>query len=372
MSRSIASKSRWPRLGLAALLPALAVAAPAAAQDVLPGIDVWTTPAGGTSHQDFSSNPIPADFFGPGSDPFDGVIVFGGLPLFDFDNPSQRLPFDTVVERQDTAVLPEVGSEATVPIEIVALSLQSVQPITVTYNGGQNPELWDVQVCLSDDIPQQPGTMTIRQTCPEGGTFDSVLPVQPRLIFVRQSVLAIRELDDALLALSFETNQGRWVYNPDPGLAIIGVTPGTVTDGDCNGAADAPLPGSSNFVPGVWQLACEPTCVVPPVAEPQVKRLTQEEEMLAAHGVLPPQEPPPDMDGDGLADDADNCPDDPNPLQEDFDNDSVGDACDNCVDTPNPCQEDDDSNGIGNVCEPLFANGFESGDTASWSFVKPA
>ena len=37
---------------------------------------------------------------------------------------------------------------------------------------------------------------------------------------------------------------------------------------------------------------------------------------------------PPDSDGDGLADADDNCPEDPNPLQEDADSDGLGAACD--------------------------------------------
>ncbi|MFZ1695125.1 MAG: thrombospondin type 3 repeat-containing protein, partial [Flavobacteriales bacterium] len=37
-----------------------------------------------------------------------------------------------------------------------------------------------------------------------------------------------------------------------------------------------------------------------------------------------------DTDGDGLDDGLDNCPDDPNPLQEDMDGDGIGDVCDNC------------------------------------------
>jgi hypothetical protein len=42
---------------------------------------------------------------------------------------------------------------------------------------------------------------------------------------------------------------------------------------------------------------------------------------------------PPDRDRDGIADDLDNCPDDPNPDQADDDNDGVGDACDECPNT---------------------------------------
>lgn len=48
-----------------------------------------------------------------------------------------------------------------------------------------------------------------------------------------------------------------------------------------------------------------------------------------------------DRDGDGWADDVDNCPDDPNAEQSDRDGDGVGDACDNCPDDPNPDQAGD-------------------------------
>lgn len=66
--------------------------------------------------------------------------------------------------------------------------------------------------------------------------------------------------------------------------------------------------------------------------------------------------PPPDTDGDGKNDDADNCPSVPNPAQEDSDGDGVGDACDNCPD-PNAEQLDADFDWAGDVCEgpPLVA-----------------
>ena len=58
-----------------------------------------------------------------------------------------------------------------------------------------------------------------------------------------------------------------------------------------------------------------------------------------------------DTDLDGIADTADNCPNNANPLQEDGDLDGVGDACDNCLITANPQQEDGDLDGVGDACD---------------------
>ncbi|MBK7427322.1 MAG: thrombospondin type 3 repeat-containing protein [Saprospiraceae bacterium] len=59
----------------------------------------------------------------------------------------------------------------------------------------------------------------------------------------------------------------------------------------------------------------------------------------------------PDADGDGIIDNADNCPDNYNPYQLDTDSDGLGDACDNCILNHNPGQADGDGDGIGNVCD---------------------
>ncbi|NIS32224.1 MAG: hypothetical protein GWO04_20720 [Actinobacteria bacterium] len=51
--------------------------------------------------------------------------------------------------------------------------------------------------------------------------------------------------------------------------------------------------------------------------------------------------PEPDRDDDGIPDDVDNCPDDPNPDQADLDGDGEGDACDDDIDgdgLPNDCE----------------------------------
>jgi hypothetical protein len=72
-----------------------------------------------------------------------------------------------------------------------------------------------------------------------------------------------------------------------------------------------------------------------------------------------------DADGDGVADDVDNCPTVANADQLDTDRDGVGDACDNCREIPNAGpisaghigtggQVDDDEDGVGNPCDCDF------------------
>jgi uncharacterized repeat protein (TIGR01451 family) len=65
-----------------------------------------------------------------------------------------------------------------------------------------------------------------------------------------------------------------------------------------------------------------------------------------------------DLDGDGRADDSDNCPTISNPSQSDTDGDGVGDPCDNCPTNANPTQADSDGDGWGNECDlcPAFTN----------------
>ena len=101
----------------------LVVSGGASATDVVAGSDLWTTPPGGAFH-DFSTDPIPADFFYPGSNPFTALVPLQG-------DGSGTCGSDTMVDRPVNATLP-VGGQDTIPIEIVELSLVSSAPITVT------------------------------------------------------------------------------------------------------------------------------------------------------------------------------------------------------------------------------------------------
>jgi len=77
-----------------------------------------------------------------------------------------------------------------------------------------------------------------------------------------------------------------------------------------------------------------------------------------------------DTDGDGILNDADNCPYVANPDQEDFNGDGTGDVCDdsdgdsvfdavdNCRSVSNVGQGDWDQDGIGDACDYWTLNGF--------------
>lgn len=75
-----------------------------------------------------------------------------------------------------------------------------------------------------------------------------------------------------------------------------------------------------------------------------------------------------DIDGDGIQNSRDNCPNIANPTQTDLDGDGIGDLCDadidrdgvpnasdNCPDTFNPNQVDSDADGHGDACQGTAA-----------------
>ncbi|HEY2952198.1 MAG TPA: thrombospondin type 3 repeat-containing protein, partial [Verrucomicrobiae bacterium] len=324
---------------------------------VAEGIDLFTTAGGGTTFQNLDDHPIPADFFGPGSDPFAGTIPLQGFPL-QTEPPGIISPADTIVQRLAPAHL-SADEFDTVPIRIGALSLASSSPITVTYGGGA-PELWNVQVCLSSDMPQPTGRMWLSANlCGDGGTFESVLPVQPRFIFRRPRDGAVRVLDyghEGLPPLQFTISNGHWARY-EPGTAgLVAAPPGLRVDHDCDPATPAigPFPGSANnFFAGLRVDRCpSDDCDAPTQTR---LRLIQATASGAGLGLLPARRPlAPDSDGDGIPDDADNCPTRPNPLQIDSDDDGVGDVCDVCQFVADPCQEDCNADGIGDACEPML------------------
>ncbi len=208
--------------------------ASAAAASIGVGDDGFRVPGGPNNVFDLGSSPlpaIPADFFGPGSDPFSDTLLVEGATG----------GIDTVVSRLTSTVdldpLPYPNT-ATIDIEIVELNLKSISPITVTFNGGQNPELWDMEVDLSALTPPPPlGHMLIDKEHPNGGTFDAVFSVQPRFTFTKVgNPIPIFVLDTGLEGLP---PLEYWLMDPLPApWSTVSPFP-------------FPVPPNGDFFPGV-------------------------------------------------------------------------------------------------------------------------
>lgn len=311
-----------------------------------PADDLWTTPPGSETSYSFVDTPLPIGFFGSGSDPFTGTVQLRGDPL----DPENLGPADTIVRRLEDLCPTGNGETVTTAIEIVALRLVSVAPITVTFNGGLNTEQFDVQVCLSS-FPQPQGMITITLEEDDCGTFDSMIPVLPKFTFIRQSTGAGQFVDcgepgQLCTRLDLIGEDNGWVlideYDPSDN-GIVRSRAGVVIDSDCDGTPETETEGpSSCFQPGITCRNGGYECTFNEEAEGAIGRGGNHESFLNSDD---------DADDDGWPDDCDNCPDTPSPDQTDTDDDGIGNICDNCPDDDNPSQRDDDGDGVGDACD---------------------
>jgi hypothetical protein len=162
----------------------------AGAVDITAGFDGAIAQAGTR----IAIGPLPAGFFGPGSDPFSQTdVAFEGDPsasgqdgdpgieftwppgncleksgggfslcISMIKNMTPSTPVDTLIERLEDGSVTPGQPVADIDIEIVELSLKSVDPITVDFNGGATSKDYDVHVDL--DGVQTGGTITLTAT----------------------------------------------------------------------------------------------------------------------------------------------------------------------------------------------------------------
>lgn len=226
------------------------VALPAAAlEDVLyQGVDLWATPDGG-SLVDFTEDPIPADFFCPGSQPFQDRVMLTGVPLVTADGSLRTT--DTIMRRLDDAVF-GVDGVAETRLQIAALSLKSMEPVQTRCG------TYDVWVSLADG-PQPITTMRIYRTYEFGGYFITPLALKASITFLPArdtTALGLAEAGSGPLELVRELyfpadgdGNHKWAYrslvdgfeHPSPLQVRIGRP----------GAEELlTLPGTSNFAAG--------------------------------------------------------------------------------------------------------------------------
>lgn len=266
---------------LAALLVLMAL--PASAQVIEAGSDLWTSPLNadedGGTYADFAADPIPPDFFCPGSPLFTDVIFLHGVPLV--TEPAGVLAeTDTIVER--LADVPEGGGWTS--IQIRALQMRSHQPIEVYCEDAGEITFWTVTACLSG--AQEIGEMGIYQEHPDGGFFEAYLPVNVKLTFTQvypdagnffdpflEREAEVPEEVDGTGTLEPRSIQSQvnpivaqplsqtvtqslmlnaagapWAFQPVANS--VGFRGGLLVDTDCDGIPDTWVAGTSNFAGG--------------------------------------------------------------------------------------------------------------------------
>lgn len=144
------------------------------------GNDEFETTGNGETYHNFQASPVPAGFFGTGSQQYSGLVPLVGVPV----NPGVS-DTDTVIHRNQDVLTP--GSTT---ISMTALNLKSINSITVSYNDNHT-EAWNVAVNLSD-IKASGGSMSFNS---DGSAFDSSLSVYPKFTFTRVSDGATKVLD---------------------------------------------------------------------------------------------------------------------------------------------------------------------------------
>src|SRR5262245_41832726 len=168
-----------------------------------------------TSSLDFSRENIARNFFGPGSDPFIGFIRLKGRTI----DPTLGTT-NIIMQRREEINLVLGARPVSADLSLLTIELQSVTPITITYNSGQNPESWDVRVSRQPSAPEG-GRITIEQTTAAGGTYEATVTTRIFVKFTRHSDGAIGQLPLGLIRGSGVANIP-WSFSANPPLFTDG------------------------------------------------------------------------------------------------------------------------------------------------------
>jgi len=237
------------------------------------GNDEFETTANGETYHNFQASPVPAGFFGSGSQQYAGLVPLVGVPL----NPAVS-DTDTIIHRNQDVFTP--GSTT---ITMTALNLQSINPITVSYTDGHT-ESWNVKVNLSD-VKTSGGSMSFS----DGGTFDSSLSVYPKFTFTRVSDGAVKVLDTggsgtAPAGPSLSSPQVNGGGMQSQAMATLSVCRATTTNDFQTAAPSGRLASSA----ATTTSSCAPVMLTSTNSPWPITRPITEQELLASHNASPP------------------------------------------------------------------------------------
>lgn len=214
-----------------AILALIAAPALAGGNTIYSGADLWAT---GQTYTNFKLDPLPQDFFCPGSQPFDGQINLKGEPLA--TEPECILgAIDTVINRLDDVSFDDEGNASTL-IQFMALSLTGTQPLGIAGCG-----LYDVTASLDGEQPVT--AMRIARTSEYGGTFMAPLHLNVKMVFTPRG-----EGEPLSVRRGIRLGPGTNSVWSEVEVAQDYVPVKVDTDGDR--VADTMLPAPSNFAAG--------------------------------------------------------------------------------------------------------------------------
>lgn len=205
----------------------------------------WVTD--GRTTANFADCPIPAGFFGSGSDPVDNQdISLDGVPLT-----GQTGAIDTLVEVDGVRCL-QVGATKSMGTRIRGLHMEGT--VEVSFGGGVFFETWNLDVHSA--LNQNSGSMSVTLEDDFGGVHTSSLPVVARLVFTNPANGDVRVLEDPSCELHLDSPSTPWSLAAtgkfDPDAEGLPPLPGGVgVDGDGDGVDDYITSGRTNFIPGV-------------------------------------------------------------------------------------------------------------------------
>jgi hypothetical protein len=235
------------------------------------GNDEFETTGNGETYHNFQGSPIPAGFFGTGSQQYGGSVPLVGVPL----NPLVN-DVDTIIHRNQDVTTP--GSTT---ITMTALNLKSINSITVSYDDGHT-EAWNVQVNLSD-FKTSGGSMSFNS---DGSSFDSSLGVYPKFTFTRVSDGATRVLDtgsgSSLTASAVREEAGTEE-------SAVAMPAPTVAPAPCRAIAVDPIQTQteSRFTAAAATTSCPPVTLTSTSSPWPITRPITEQELLASHNASP-------------------------------------------------------------------------------------